>query len=125
MEGKEEDANKRGGGGSVDASREGCCSVESDGDCQKLQRHVLQDPDVVTSYNIHPIPSSSCLLYITVDMYDIELKELQHSSITLVFLPSSTVPLGFVFQAKYRKSLLGAALSKETYLFSLPCPSPL
>lgn len=50
-------------------------------------------------------------------------KALQHSWTALVFAPLAMVPLCFVFQAKYRKSLLGFALSKETYLFPRTPPS--
>ena len=50
-------------------------------------------------------------------------KVLQHSWTTLVFALLSMVPLCFVFQAKYRKSLFGSALSKETYLFPRTPPS--
>ncbi len=75
------------------------------------------------NFPTHRALSYSCLLYMTIEMDWIASKALQCSWTALVFAPLFMVPLCFVFQAAYRKSLLGFALSKETYLFPHTPPS--
>jgi len=98
----------------VNGLRGGCCSIERlsiPPEARTTRSRCCNPP------NIHPNPSHSCLLYVTLELDYTASKALQHSWKALVFAPSSMVPLCFVFQAKYRKSLLSSALSKETYLF--------
>lgn len=114
---REEMKQTRGGGSSVDGPRGGCCSIER----QKLQRHLLQDPDVVTfQHTPSPIILMSTVHNLNDGLHCIE-------GITAVLdLFSHHCPWClsvFVSQAKYTKSLLGYALLEETYLFPHTPPS--
>lgn len=92
--GKEEEANKRGGRGSVWMHQERAVAQLSQREAVRNSRGMYYKIQMLQPPNIHPTPPSLSLLYITLEMDYIVSKELQHSSIALVFSPS-VVPLSF------------------------------